>query len=197
MRKTTKGAIAVGAGVALLLGGAGTMAYWTQSSTFGSTTTISSGNLAIAPKTGATGSPVWTWKTSGATFAPATSKIVPGDTVVVTQTFTVTAQGDNLKATVALAVPGLTNNVPAAATNPLLNELTVTPTVATSGTQTGTGTVTTAGNVVSVTANSGTTTFDVTVKVEVAFPFGVADSARKGSAQSVDLSTSAITVTQI
>ena len=36
MQKTTKGALALGTGVALLLGGAGTFAYWSGTADLGS-----------------------------------------------------------------------------------------------------------------------------------------------------------------
>ena len=103
MRKTTKGALAVGAGVALLLGGAGTLAAWKIDTPVGAAASVSSGTLAVVPKTGATGSPVWAWN-NGSTpaFDAATSRLVPGDAVRRTQVFTVTARGDHLKFTGAL-----------------------------------------------------------------------------------------------
>ena len=54
MNKLTKGAIATAAGIALLLGGAGTFALWNGQTTIAGGT-ISTGTLAIA----STGSPVW------------------------------------------------------------------------------------------------------------------------------------------
>jgi len=106
MRKTTKGAIAVGAGVALLLGGAGTMAAW--STQLGVTNqSVASGDLNLTN----TGTATWLWGTATnattcnvgtAAFVPASSKIVPGDCVVYTQPIKVDAIGDNLKSTITV-----------------------------------------------------------------------------------------------
>ena len=102
MRKTTKGAIAVGAGVALLLGGAGTMAAWRVSAGVGQGTSVTSGKLDVVAKTGATGLPVWSWTNAATAYDPSTSRIVPGDSVTRTQVFTVTARGDHLSFSGAL-----------------------------------------------------------------------------------------------
>lgn len=194
MRKTTKGAIAVGAGVALLLGGAGTLAYWTDSSALDSNTTVTAGNLDLAP---VAASAAWTWKTGGQTFVPATSRIVPGDTVVFTQRYTVTAQGDRLKAQLVVnGLPTKTANTPVNPANVLDDKLVLTPLVSVVGTVP-------AGVVVSVTNDSLTVTnpgavaltFQVDVKVEVEFPFGTAD-AQNGTTQSVDLSATTVSLNQ-
>lgn len=119
MRKTTKGAIAVGAGVALLLGGAGTMAAWQLTNT-AATGTVSSGQFNLVSNTGAT----WTWgnATSATSCDPLTttfvagSKLVPGDCVIYTQPITVTASGDRLQATLtvsAIANTGFANGLTA------------------------------------------------------------------------------------
>jgi len=83
MNKLVKGSIAGAAGIALLLGGAGTLAAWNDSASLASAGTISSGELKIAvTQTGA-------WDKSIA-------KIVPGDNLTFTEKLTVTAVGDNL-----------------------------------------------------------------------------------------------------
>jgi alternate signal-mediated exported protein len=100
MNKLTSGAIVGTLGIALLLGGAGTFATWNQSTT-ANAGTVASGTLTIANS----GTP--TWKNISADAAAggvaianiASYKIVPGDTLEMTQTFTVAASGDNLKAT--------------------------------------------------------------------------------------------------
>jgi alternate signal-mediated exported protein len=97
MNKLTKGAIATAAGIALLLGGAGTFALWNGQTTIAGGT-ISTGQLSIA----STGSAVWkdisTTVVGGTTFDPATQKIVPGDVLQLTQQVTLTTTGKNLKA---------------------------------------------------------------------------------------------------
>ena len=108
MRKTTKGAMAVGAGVALLLGGAGTLAAW-QTSLPVADQAVASGDLNLT----ATGTATWVWGTAASAttctvpttpiaFVPGTSKLVPGDCVVYTQPITVTAIGDNLRSNIAV-----------------------------------------------------------------------------------------------
>lgn len=98
MKKTTKGAIAVGAATLLLLGGGGTFALWNSDATV-SAGTIESGSLAL---NAAAGDGTWyeeaaltnaiTWGNEGAGYA-----IVPGDTVYWESTdLTVTGEGDNL-----------------------------------------------------------------------------------------------------
>ena len=84
MNKLAKGAVAGAAGVALLLGGAGTFALWNDSSTV-SGTTISSGELAVATATPGG------WSTAPELW-------VPGDTYTYTEVLTVSAVGDNIEA---------------------------------------------------------------------------------------------------
>ena len=98
MNKLVKGSIAGAAGIALLLGGVGSLALWSDSATL-TPTTITAGNLDIAP----TG-------TAGA-WSPALAKIVPGDTTTYTQNYTVVATGDNLHATLTTNVGTITNGI--------------------------------------------------------------------------------------
>jgi len=97
MNKLVKGSIAGAAGIALLLGGAGSLALWSDSAAL-SPTSITSGTLDIAP--GTTG-----------TWSPALAKIVPGDTTTYTQTYTVTATGDNLHAQLSTNAGTIGNTV--------------------------------------------------------------------------------------
>lgn len=96
MNKLTKGAIAAAAGVALLLGGGGTLAYWNASTSVGAGT-IQSGNLAVA--TSGTGA----WKDADGAIDLDTFRAVPGDKLTFTQDLTITASGDNLLFTVGIA----------------------------------------------------------------------------------------------
>ena len=84
MNKLTKSAIAGAAGIALLLGGAGSLAYWNSSATVTSTT-INSGSLSVAIA-------------SGAAWNKTITKWVPGDTATYSANLTVVAAGDNIKA---------------------------------------------------------------------------------------------------
>jgi len=98
MNKLVKASIAGAAGIALLLGGAGTFALWNDS--VGSVSaSINTGDLDIELD----GTAAWTdasATTTGnvTTFDPATQKIVPGDVVKYTQKVRVNTVGKNIKA---------------------------------------------------------------------------------------------------
>lgn len=96
MKKTTKGAIAAATAAVLLMGGAGTLAYWgdTESITGGS---ITAGTLSLEATTPAAG---WTLNGDALTTPLTDVRMVPGDTLVYTGTWTIAATGDNLAATV-------------------------------------------------------------------------------------------------
>ncbi|WP_182526643.1 alternate-type signal peptide domain-containing protein [Nocardioides dongkuii] len=92
MNKTAKGALAAGTAAVLLMGGAGSLAYWTDSVT-GGAGTGSSGKLSIVPAT--TG----TWTHNG---RPVTNPVdvvaVPGDEFLYSGTYTIGATGTDLQA---------------------------------------------------------------------------------------------------
>jgi alternate signal-mediated exported protein len=97
MKKSTKGAIAAGASAALLLGGAGSLAYWNAEGdvTGGS---INAGTLTLTPTT-----PVAGWTLNGTAVTELSAvRIVPGDNLDFTGAWTVAATGQNLAATVDL-----------------------------------------------------------------------------------------------
>ena len=182
MNKLTSGAIVGTLGITLLLGGAGTFAMWNQSTT-AQAGTVASGTLTIANS----GTP--TWKNISADAAAggtaianiASYKVVPGDTLEMTQTFTVAASGDNLKATLAYDANSITTATDAdralkAATNFALS--------ATGGGIT-TDATTKVINVAPTTAGVNT----VTVKLTVALPASVSGV----SAQGGSLNLSAVT----
>ncbi len=98
MNKTTKGTIAVAAAIALLMGGAGSLAYWQDSASV-DRAAVTTGQLDVDIATGCT----WTVKGKDAAAASpianiATFRMVPGDTVTCNVNFTTVATGDNLKA---------------------------------------------------------------------------------------------------
>ncbi|WP_127473136.1 alternate-type signal peptide domain-containing protein [Microbacterium sulfonylureivorans] len=101
MKKSMKGTIAIAAGIALLLGGGGSLAYW-QGSAQVSSATIQTGELSVALTPGAT----WQVKrgstTTDITSTLASFKMVPGDTVVYTVPFQTKANGTNLTASGAI-----------------------------------------------------------------------------------------------
>ena len=104
MKKSTKGAIASSAAAVLLLGGAGSLAYWTADQDIPGGT-INSGLLTLsAPVCGD-----WTY-TGGATFTPGTSEVVPGDTITKVCDLTLDAEGDNIAADLTVDDPAPTGN---------------------------------------------------------------------------------------
>jgi alternate signal-mediated exported protein len=110
MNKATKGALAAAAAGSLMLGGAGSLAYWTgtQDVTGGS---IGSGKLTLSAPDCSTSVPNGThdWQyDGGSTFTIATSKIVPGDTITKVCNMTLTLVGDHVGATLALAPATIT-----------------------------------------------------------------------------------------
>jgi len=174
MNKLLKGSIAGAAGIALLLGGAGTFALWNQTATVANGS-VTSGVLTIAP--GATG----TWKdiSAGKTASTISNigafRMVPGDKLELTQQVTIKATGDNLAAkltydpaSITTAVlPSNTANDAATALNVALkNKLAVTFTAS------GTG-VSSAGNEATI-APSATETV-VTVVMTIELPLATGD----------------------
>jgi len=105
MNKLVKGSIAGAAGIALLLGGAGTLASWNSSvSDAGSAATITAGTLNVAPSTTA-----GVWSDQVGPIADISAyRIVPGAKLTYTKTFNVTATGNNLKGTVAVTEGSIT-----------------------------------------------------------------------------------------
>jgi len=95
MKKTTKGALAAGAAAVLLMGGAGSLAYWTDSGTITSAT-IASGNMSMTDPDCSGG---WVYAAGAAGAGNAVTAFVPGDVVSETCTFAVNGTGDNLSAT--------------------------------------------------------------------------------------------------
>lgn len=98
MKKSTKGAVAAGAAAALLLGGAGTLAFWNDTASVPGGN-ISSGNLALGtPDCGAG------WTLDGNT--PYTDQlIVPGDVLTKVCTVDLQATGEHLGATLGIDTP--------------------------------------------------------------------------------------------
>ena len=165
MNKLVKGAVAAAAGIALLMGGAGSLALWNDSVTVNAGS-VSSGTLKVTAGT-------------AGSWSPTIAKIVPGDTVTYTQTINLSATGDNLKATVASNIGAITNNI-------------------TGSTATSTFVVKNASNVV-VTPTAGVYTLNgaYTVEVTITVAFASGTTGTTGQNASVNLSTLAVTVTQV
>jgi alternate signal-mediated exported protein len=80
MNKATKGALAAVAAGTLMLGGAGTLAYWTGTSNV-TGTAINSGKLTISNPDCTTEVGAHEWQLDGVAFTAASDKVVPGDTL--------------------------------------------------------------------------------------------------------------------
>lgn len=91
MNKFAKGAVAAGAGLVLLLGGAGSLAYWNSSDDIDAGGGIGAGLLTIESEGDGEWSP-----------DPADVVAVPGDVFTYTETLTLTGEGDNLWVTLGL-----------------------------------------------------------------------------------------------
>ncbi|MDQ6526849.1 alternate-type signal peptide domain-containing protein [Nocardioides sp. LHD-245] len=100
MKKTTKGALAAGTAAVLLMGGAGTLAYWTDSATVAGTG-VTTGHLKLINADCGDG-----WLVDAGTpdefpLVGAT-RLVPGDTFSQTCTYDVDAVGDHILAEVTI-----------------------------------------------------------------------------------------------
>jgi len=205
MNKVAKGAIAAAAGVILLMGGAGSLAYWNDTANAGpasGSNTITAGNLTVA----AVNSGAWTkgfYNAAGTVVtAPASIaslagvKVVPGNRLVYTQTFNVTASGDDLYFTI-----GSTNGAVTAASASAIDVALAAQINASATTTYSVGTVT-GGNVVAsttagtykVNAAAGPSTITVTWTLD--FPFG-ASAVNTAKLGAVNLSQGSITLTQV
>jgi alternate signal-mediated exported protein len=117
MRSVTKAVIAGAAGIALLAGGAGSLAYWTDTKT-GSPVVISAGDLSLGTIADSTGwtitqnaAGVPTPQTAGVAYVPGTTLVVPGDVLTKTIAVPVSISGLNNKATLVVSsiAPTTTN----------------------------------------------------------------------------------------
>lgn len=149
MNKFVKGSVAAGAGLVLLLGGAGSLAYWSSSTDLGAST-ISAGALGIAATDGA--------------WAPAIDEWVPGDESTYSTTLTLTAEGDSIEGTIVLDSDSIVIT-PAAA-----DQFEIVLGQGAAATTTGTGTVVFDDATETFTFD-GPGTYTIPVQIAVVFPF--------------------------
>ncbi|MGO4258586.1 alternate-type signal peptide domain-containing protein [Marmoricola sp. RAF53] len=109
MKKSTKGALAAAAAGTLLLGGAGSLAYWTETRTVAGSD-LNAGHLNLSSQTC---DGVWTLDSGES--APATytegDPLVPGDVLSRTCTYTIAASGNHLRATVGATDSSVTGGL--------------------------------------------------------------------------------------
>ena len=102
MNKLLVRAIAGAAGLTLLLGGAGTFALWNSS------TSIAGGTITAGALTVVDNAAAGVWKSGATEIILSTYKIVPGDVLTYTKKVDITATGDNMVATLAVASASIT-----------------------------------------------------------------------------------------
>lgn len=122
MNKMTKGALATGLGVALLIGGGGSLAVWNTSAQ-ASAGQIVAGNMGLQAAAG-------TWTNSAGTnvttkMTAGTYRIVPGDTLSFTQPVSVTLSGDLMKAKLTVTDDALTTDRTFNAANYTVSPITI------------------------------------------------------------------------
>ena len=190
MNKLTKAGIATAAGIALLMGGAGTLAYWNDSANL-TGGAITAGTLSIN-----TPVPAGTWSSdkTGAIANIANYKVVPGEKLTYTTTVGVTVVGDALKAELQLGTAAITAaNAAGNTTQQNANDALATA-LGSSAALTATGTGVT--NVAGV-YKIDTTATSVTVSASITFPYGTAGSNNAAKNGKVDLSNFSLTLTQV
>jgi alternate signal-mediated exported protein len=201
MNKLVKGAVATAAGVALLMGGAGTFAYW-NASTGITGGTIVAGQLTVADATPSDG--VWTVKKNGTgtavVVALSSYKASPGDVLTYTKSVKVTATGDNLTAALSLAPGSISASTGGAADLALASYLTKTAAISI---VTPPATIVPAGSGYTLTPGTiGITNQNVTIAVVITFPKNVAPGTTNGTLEnatmtgSVNLSALAVNLDQ-
>jgi len=187
MNKLTKASIATAAGVALLLGGSGTFAFWNDS-VEGGAAIIAAGNL-VVEDTATPGA----WTADGAPITIADYRVSPGDVLVYTKQMRVAAEGDGLTATLSIAKGSITavdstKGADTALAALLQNNATLAVTAGTALTGTGP----------TYTVTPGSAAIDelVTVSVTITFPNGTAIADNPAKTGAVNLSNFAVAVTQ-
>jgi len=161
MNKSTKGALAAAAAGTLLLGGAGSLAFWNDTTNV-SGTSVSSGHLKLVNSTCESAS----WILDEGAGAPheatyGSQLLVPGDTLTKTCTIDVDAAGDHLAATFKADA---TSTDPAS--NALLDELQIGATYAVNAGAPGNGQ-----SAVAIADGD-----QITVKLSVTWPYGSLDN---------------------
>ncbi|MGK9147660.1 alternate-type signal peptide domain-containing protein [Plantibacter flavus] len=187
MNRFTKGTIAIGAAVALLLGGAGSLAYWQQ------TDTISSGSLSFQTGELKLITQGETWTINGVSKTrdeAADMRLVPGSTVVYTKQYSVDKTADDLHVTFSAAIGGL-NAVNIDETDVTTDAFdgVIVPSVQITGDPV--QYTSTPGEVYLKSAGS------ILVTITLAWPYGSADSSEATMSKAISLTDTVITLKQV
>lgn len=174
MNKTAKGALGASAAAVLLMGGAGSLAFWTSSDTVDGGS-VTAGTLGIKAKNIAgTSSPCdasWVYAAGNAKAGQVVNLVVPGDKVTKKCTFSIEATGDNLKAKVTAPASLNVSGTPAGTSFVATSTATYALSGATNGPIADGGVITSADN-----GDTLTATFVVTI------PFGTGETGSKVNA---------------
>jgi alternate signal-mediated exported protein len=175
MKKSTKGALAASAAGALLLGGAGSLAYW-NSTTAINGSDIASGKLALTENECGD----WQLDADGGDGGNLGNRtLVPGDTLSKVCTYTLTADGGHLAAKLDITTPSWTGGLAGKVTTTAAFDVD--------------GTAVTPGSPYIFEDGAART---VTATFHVAFPFGTSvDNTSQGLSASLDDIT--LTATQV
>jgi alternate signal-mediated exported protein len=205
MNKLVKGAIAGAAGIVLLMGGAGSLAYWNDSAQAGPTTgtSITAGTLTVTAQNAGS----WTksfYNASNVQVGSSSSvgtlssvRIVPGNRLVYTQTFNIVGTGDDLWFTIGSTAGAVSAASASAQDVALAAQVNASATTgfAVSSVTGGTVVAATSPNTYKVSSNAGTAS-NVTVTWTIDFPFG-ASAVNTAKTGAISLTQGAITLTQV
>ena len=188
MNKLVTGAVAGAAGIALLLGGAGTFALW-NASTEVNASSVASGTLSLAQSSAGSWTDVTNGRSTALTSAQvAAYKVVPGSKLQFTQPITIVASGTDLRADLTYDATSVTGSLKPYVTN----ALTVSTAAGNSTLPAGVSAGSTAGSYVVAPVAAGSTSAVVTFVVEL--PSTVTDAASQGG--TLDLSKLTFTLKQ-
>ena len=187
MKKITKSVLAASAGLALLIGTGGTLAYWNDA-VRGGGAGIQAGQLTLAQRS----APVWQVQHTTGQFRtvadPSTVRFVPGDKLVYTGEYEITAQGDNLVLQAEIAPGSITpTNAASAADQALMGRLLETAEYQINDTP---------GTVATIPHRSGTPgAYTARIAVTLTWPFGTeAETAQDNAARTGQVTLNEFTI---
>ncbi len=175
------------------MGSGGTLAYWNDNATINGQNSITAGNLKLT----STGSPVWKIKHTTGTETVVSDisalRIAPGDTLSYSFPAKITAQGQNIRFSVALAGGAITApTTPTAADTALAAKLTSSTSFAV------TGATAVAGKTNTFDYNLNTSTdYTTTITASIVWPFGTAGGDNTAALGKVNLANFTLTVNQV
>lgn len=187
MNKLTKAGIATAAGIALLMGGAGTLAYWNDSANL-TGGAITAGTLKIT----SVGTGVWSSDKTGTVADIASYRIVPGEKLTYTTTVNISVVGNALTTVQAsLGSAAITAATATGAQQTANNALAAALGSSAVLTVTGTGVTGTGPYTIPSSTSS------LTVSATLSFPNGAAGAENGAKTGQVNLSGFALTLSQL